>query len=320
MAVPVILDCDPGHDDALAILLAAANEAVDLLGITTVAGNQTLERTTLNARRICSVAGITGVPIAAGRDRPLRGELLVAAEVHGESGLDGPSFGEPTVPLDPRGALELTRDLLRANGKPVTIIATGPLTNLATLLLAYPELSVHIGRIVLMGGSTGRGNMAPLAEFNVLVDPEAADVVFRSGLPITMCGLDVTHQALATEQVCGRIAALGTPLARLCVQLLTFFAGTYRELWGFSAPPLHDPVAVAAVIDPSVIATVRAPVAVELTGTHTRGATVVDLDGRTGAPPNAEVAIGLDVDRFWDLVVAAIAASAVPGGSRRGTP
>jgi purine nucleosidase/pyrimidine-specific ribonucleoside hydrolase len=252
------------------------------------------------------VAGITDVPIAAGRDRPLHAPLVVADEVHGESGLDGPEFGDPTVGLAELSALDLTRKLLLASEVPVTVVATGPLTNVAALLLAHPELTDHIGRIVLMGGSTGRGNMAPLAEFNIMVDPEAADVVFTSGVPITMCGLDVTHQALATPEVCARIAGLGTPLASVCVELLTFFASTYRELWGFTSPPVHDPVAVAAVIDPGVVSTVYVPVAVELNGTHTRGATVVDLAHRTGRPSNASVAVGLDVDRFWEMMINAI--------------
>ena len=312
MAIPVLLDCDPGHDDALAIVLAAASPAIDLLGITTVAGNQTLEKTTLNARRVCTVAGITSVPIAAGRAQPLHwrqhGRLRAAADIHGETGLDGPAFGEPTVQVEPADAVEFMRTVILAADRPVTLVATGPLTNVAALLLAHPEVAGRFGEIVVMGGSTERGNVTPYAEFNVAVDPEAADIVLGSGLPVTMCGLNVTHQALATGDVLDRIAALGTPLAGICVELLTFFAGSYRRVFGFDAPPLHDPVAVARVIDPTVVTTVEANVAVELTGMHTRGATVVDLHGVTGRPPNARVAVGLDAGRFWDLVVAAVVA------------
>ncbi|MFE6710798.1 nucleoside hydrolase [Streptomyces sp. NPDC057695] len=190
MPIPVILDCDPGHDDAFTILLAAAHPAVDLLAITTVAGNQTLEKTTLHARRVCSVAGISGVPIAAGRARPLHGPPRTAEDIHGESGLDGPGFGsgEPAVPEDPRGALALVRDTLLAHPVPVTLVPTGPLTNIAVLLLAHPELTSRIDRIVLMGGSTDRGNTTPAAEFNILCDPEAADIVLRGGVPVTMFG------------------------------------------------------------------------------------------------------------------------------------
>jgi inosine-uridine nucleoside N-ribohydrolase len=307
-AVPVLLDCDPGHDDALAIMLAAASPVIDLLGITTVAGNQTLPKTTLNARRVATVAGITSVPIAAGRAEPLHGRLRPAADIHGETGLDGPAFGEPAVQVEPAGAIEFMRRVLLQADRPVTLVATGPLTNVAALLLAHPEVAGGLREIVIMGGSTERGNVTPYAEFNIYTDPEAAGIVIGSGLPVTMCGLNVTHQALATGDVLDRIAALGTPLARTCVELLTFFAGTYRRVFGFEAPPLHDPVAVARVIDPALVTVVEANVAVELTGTHTRGATVVDLHAVTGRPPNAQVAVGLDADRFWNLVVTAIAA------------
>lgn len=308
MPVPVILDCDPGHDDAFNILLAAANPAIELLAITTVAGNQTLEKTTRNARRVCSAAGIRGVPIAAGRDRPLHGPRRIAEDIHGESGLDGPGFaaGEPDVPLDPRNALALVRDTLLARPEPVTLVPTGPLTNIAVLLLAHPELAGRIERIVLMGGSTERGNTTPAAEFNILCDPEAADIVFRSGLPVTMFGLNATHQVRATPEVVARIAALSTPLSGLCVDLLTYFASTYREVFGFDAPPLHDPLTVAHLIDPTLVGLARAAVAVELTGTHTRGATVVDLHGVTGRPADVEVGMEVDTDRFWDLIVDAV--------------
>lgn len=308
MPVPVILDCDPGHDDAFNILLAAAHPSVELLAITTVAGNQSVEKTTLNARRVCDVAGIDGVPIAAGRDRPMHGAPLDSENIHGGSGLDGPGFGdaEPVVPQDPRDALTLIRDTLLTHPAPVTLVPTGPLTNVATFLLAYPELIERIERIVLMGGSTGRGNTTPAAEFNILCDPEAADIVFSSGLPVTMFGLNATHQVGATPEVVARLAALGTPLARLCVELLTYFAATYREVFGLDAPPLHDPLTVAHLIDPSLISLVRAAVTVELTGTYTRGATVVDLDGVTGRPPNVDVGMDVDVPAFWDLIVEAV--------------
>ncbi len=307
MAVPVLLDCDPGHDDAFAIMLAAASPAIDLIGLTTVAGNQTLPKTTLNARRVCTAAGITSVPIAAGRAEPLHGRLRVAANIHGESGLDGPAFGEPTVPVESAGAVEFMYRAILGAGLPVTLVATGPLTNVAALLLVHPDVAGHLDQIVVMGGSTERGNVTPYAEFNVYVDPEAADIVAGAGLPLTWCGLNVTHQALATADVLARIAALGTPLARICVDLLTFFAGRYQRSFGFDAPPLHDPVAVARVIDPTLVSTVTANVAVELTGTYTRGATVIDLHRVTERPPNAQVAVHLDAARFWDLIVSAIA-------------
>ncbi|MEV1050103.1 nucleoside hydrolase [Streptomyces sp. NPDC049887] len=306
MSVPIILDCDPGHDDAVAILLAAGDPGIDLLAITTVAGNQVLEKTTLNARRICTVAGITDVPVAAGCARPLVRELHVADDVHGESGMDGPSFGEPTVGTVPEHAVDLMHRLLTRHPEPVTLVPTAPLTNVALLLTRYPDAAEHIREIVLMGGSTERGNRTPAAEFNVYVDPEAADIVFRSGLPVTMCGLNVSHQALVTPDVLARLEGLGTDLGRVCAELMTFFAATYRRLWGFPAPPLHDPVAVARVIDPEIVDCVDANVAVELRGEFTRGATVVDLHRYLDRPVNARVAVGLDQERFWDRVVGAV--------------
>lgn len=326
MPVPVILDCDPGHDDAFNILLAAAHPSVDLLAITTVAGNQSLEKTTLNARRVCEAAAIRDVPIAAGAAGPLharpQGGPLVAENIHGGSGLDGPNWeptfghGEPTVPQDPRDALTLLRDTLTTHPAPVTLVPTGPLTNIATLLLAYPRLTARIERIVLMGGSVERGNSTPAAEFNILCDPEAADIVFGCGVPVTMFGLNATHQVRATPEVVARLAALGTPLSRLCVELLTYFTQTYREVYGFDTPPLHDPLTVAHLIDPSLVSLVRAAVRVELAGTWTRGATVVDLDGVTGLPPNADVGMEVDAAGFWDLIVEAVRVL----GSARPTP
>ncbi|MFF5448653.1 nucleoside hydrolase [Streptomyces sp. NPDC012888] len=312
MPVPIIIDCDPGHDDALAILLAAGDPAVDLLAITTVAGNQTLRKTTLNARRVCTVAGITGVPIAAGCAKPLVEPLRVAEDVHGASGMDGPGFPEPRVDVVPEHAVELIHRILREHPEPVTLVPTAPLTNIALLLTRYPEVAGRIREIVLMGGSTERGNRTPAAEFNVHVDPEAADIVFRSGVPVTMCGLNVTHQALATPEVLARLEGLGTELGRICVELLTYFAGTYRRLWGFPHPPVHDPVAVARVIDPQLVHCVDASVAVELRGEFTRGATVVDPHRYLDRPVNAKVAVGLEVEAFWDRLVAAVAALGGP--------
>jgi purine nucleosidase/pyrimidine-specific ribonucleoside hydrolase len=303
---PLVLDCDPGHDDMVAILLAAADPRIDLRAITTVAGNGTLEQTTRNALLTCTHAGIRGVPVAAGCDRPLVGALHTATDVHGASALDGAALGEPEVAAVDAHAVDLLADVLRAAAAPVTVVATGPLTNVALLLRRHPELRAAIAEIVLMGGSTGAGNWRPLAEFNIFVDPEAAHVVFTSGLPVTMCGLNVTHQALATDDVLAELTALGTPLARLVVDLLGFFAERYRRIWGFAAAPVHDPVAVARVIDPRVVGCVPAHVAIELAGTHTRGATAVDRHGVTGREPNAQVALELDHAGFWALVTDAV--------------
>ena len=322
---PVIVDCDPGHDDMVAIMLAAASPAVDLVAITTVAGNGTLERTTRNARATCALAGIRGVPIAAGAPRPLVGGLSTAPTVHGESALDGAEL--PTgddVPLEDVHAVELMARVLRAGAAPVTLVAVGPLTNVALLLRMHPELTGRIAEIVVMGGSMGAGNVTPFAEFNIWVDPEAADVVFTSGVPVTLCGLDVTHQALATPEVLERLAGLGTPVATTVVDLLGFFRDRYREIWGLDSPPVHDPVAVARVIDPTLVRCEDAHVAIELRGAHTRGATVCDRFGVLGRAPNAKVATALDAPRFWDLVIDAVARSGDSpsrGRARRsGTP
>jgi purine nucleosidase/pyrimidine-specific ribonucleoside hydrolase len=307
---PVILDCDPGHDDMVAIMLAAASPAIDLLGITTVAGNGSLEHTTRNARATCALAGIRRVPIAAGAPGPLVGGLSTASTVHGESALDGAEL--PTgddVPLEPGHAVDLMARLLGASPQPVTLVPVGPLTNVALLLRLHPELTERIAEIVVMGGSMGAGNVTPFAEFNIWVDPEAAEVVFTSGVPVTLCGLDVTHQALATPEVLERLAGLGTPLARTVVDLLGFFRDRYRAIWGLDSPPVHDPVAVARVIDPTLVRCEAAHVAIELHGTHTRGATVCDRFGVLGRAPNAQVATALDAPRFWDLVVDAVAHS-----------
>jgi inosine/uridine nucleosidase len=298
---PILLDCDPGHDDAVAILLAAGRpDAIDLRAVTTVGGNAELEKVTLNARRVLTLAGVTDVPVAAGAAGPRRGDLITALEVHGESGLDGAELPEPAMALDPREAVELM-----VERGPATVAATGPLTNVAALLEHSPQT---VQEIVWMGGSTERGNTRPYAEFNALVDPEAAEIVFASGLPLTMVGLNLTHQAQATPEVIDRLRAVGNPAARATIGWLSFFADTYRTVYGFAGPPVHDACALALLIDPSLVRSVDAFVAIETEGRWTRGATVVDLHGRLGRPPNARIAMELDVARFWDVVVDAVAA------------
>jgi purine nucleosidase len=304
MSRKVILDCDPGHDDAMAILLAHGNPEIELLAITTVAGNQTLDKTSLNARRVCTVAGITDVPVASGCDRPLTRELKTAGYIHGESGLDGPAFPEPAVPLDQRHAVDLIIELLMGSSGDITLVPTGPLTNIAMAVRKEPAIVEKVKEIVLMGGAYTRGNTTPAAEFNIYVDPEAAAIVFRTPWPLTMVGLDLTHQALATPDVLQRIAALGTPIARIAGELMEFFRETYRRNAGFESPPVHDPCAVARVIDPDVVHCVDAFVAIETRGEFTSGMTVTDF---ASGPTNVQVATKLDVDRFWNLMIDAIA-------------
>jgi inosine-uridine nucleoside N-ribohydrolase len=304
----VVLDCDPGHDDAMAILLAAASPTVELEAITTVAGNQTLDKVTLNARRVCSVAGIDHVPIAAGCETPLRRERIVAEDIHGASGLDGVDWGEPTVGLDPRHGVDLLIELaLRDDVRPLTVVAVGPLTNVATALRREPRIASRIERISIMGGAIGLGNVTPSAEFNIFADPEAADVVLGSGVPITLVPLEVTHRALATEPILARIVALDTPVARMSDALLRFFAETYERVFGFDAPAVHDPCAVAAVIDPSILEARPMNVLIDLASEFSFGRTVCDVYGTTGRAPNADVAVGIDAPRFWELMLTALA-------------
>jgi purine nucleosidase len=307
MAAKIILDCDPGHDDAVALLLAWGNPEIELLAVTTVAGNQTLEKVTRNALSVARVAGIAGVPFAAGADRPLLREVQVAEGVHGESGLDGPVLPEPTIELDPRHGVDLIIDTVMAHEPgTVTLVPTGALTNIALAARKEPRIIERVKEIVLMGGGVHEGNWSPVAEFNIVVDPEAAQIVFSAGWKVVMVGLDVTHQALATPAVRERVLALGTSPARFVDELMDFFTKAYEDNQGFDAPPVHDPCAVAYVIDPSIVTTVNAPIEVETTGRLTTGMTVVDL--RSPAPAGCPTWAGLDLDaeRFWDLVLDAL--------------
>ena len=280
MARPCIVDCDPGHDDAVALLLAAASPELDLRAITTVAGNGELDKVTRNALRICTLAGIRDVPVAAGAERPLVRALETAADVHGESALDGHDLPEPGVPLDPRPAHQLIADVAAASPDPVTLIAIGPLTNVATAADAPPGARGLAARDHRHGRLDRPGNRAPYAEFNIWVDPEAAEQLFTSGVPVTMVGLNLTHQALATPPVVERLRALDSDVARAVVGWITFFGSTYLDLWGFGGPPVHDACAVALAIDPTLIRCVETFVAIETKGEWTRGATVVDLHDR----------------------------------------
>src|SRR5215218_2237405 len=298
---PVILDVDPGHDDAVAIMLACGAPGLDLLALTTVAGNVPLDNTTRNALRILSLIGHTDVPVAAGASSPLHRALHTAEDIHGESGLDGPEIPDPSFEPDERSATELIADTLKEAPEPVTLIPTGPLTNIATFLREHPELKSRIARISLMGGSIGLGNTTPAAEFNVYVDPEAAREVFESGLPVIMSGLDVTHQADAGSAEREALRSLGR-VGGVVAELLEFFAATYERTFGFKTSPLHDPVAVAAVMGPSLLRTRPMRVDVECESELTRGETVCDFYGVTGKPPNAEVGVALDREGFFDLL------------------
>ncbi|MBM6829211.1 nucleoside hydrolase [Anaerotignum lactatifermentans] len=302
--IPVILDGDPGHDDAIAWVLAKGSQQMNILGVTSVCGNQTIEKTTYNARRICTLIGLD-VPMAMGRLRPLISAPIIAPTVHGESGLDGPALPEPAYPLLEMDAVSLMAKLLEESEEPVTLIPTGPLTNVAALLLAYPELKAKIARISLMGGGVQYGNWTPAAEFNILVDPEAADVVFSSGIPIIMAGLDVTEKAMIFPEDFERIRALGNPVAVIVAEWLEFFYQFHRGL-GYEGAPVHDAVAVAALLKPEIMESQDLYVQVETAGEFCKGATVADFNGVLGKAPNAKVLMGIDRQAFVDLLVEAI--------------
>jgi pyrimidine-specific ribonucleoside hydrolase len=298
---PIILDCDPGHDDAIAILLALASPEVELVGVTTVAGNQTLEKTTANALRVLELAGRSDVPVHAGAAAPLVRALHVAAHVHGESGLDGPELPPPSQSVRPEHAVEFLAAQLRGASKPV-LVATGPLTNVGLLFATHAD--ARPDRIVLMGGAIGEGNRTPAAEFNIWADPEAAERVFAEGLDTTMVGLDVTHRALIRDEHTERLRGAGR-VGEIVAELVDFYARFHRIRYpDLGGSPMHDPVCVAHLVDPTLLEVRDALIEVDCSSGPSRGRTNVDHRGREHfGPPNAKVAVDVDGDRFAELVV-----------------
>ena len=330
--IPIILDCDPGHDDAFAILLAALHPRLQLLGVTTTAGNQTLKKTTVNALNVLHIANAAQVPVVAGRHEPLMRHAVVAEVIHGVTGLDGAEISGATqephnervqdfifhaaqqhlaahhsLPSLPTALDQPFTTPATTFGHPdgITLIVVGPLTNVALTLLAYPEIKLLIKEVVLMGGAIGLGNVTPAAEFNIYVDPEAASIVFNSGLPVTMVPLEVTHTALCTDSVLSSIRALQSPFSKLLLELLLFFAQAYTATYGFLAPPLHDPCAVAYVIDPSLFTAQLMHVTVECgVSSGQAGRTVCDVNGvLSGKHKNVRVCTKMDVDKFWEMML-----------------
>lgn len=300
MTVPVLIDCDPGVDDAIALLLALASPELDVLGVTAVAGNQTLERTTANALRVVELAGRADVPVAAGADRPLVRELVVS-KVHGESGLGGWDLPEVRGTAVEEHAVDLLARIALASPEPVTLVALGPLTNVALLLSLQPEAAARLGGIVLMGGAFGPGNVTPLAEFNVWTDPEAAARVFSSGLDVTMVGLDVTLQACMTAAEVGRLGR--GRVARFVAGLYESYESKYVSYRTLEGAPVHDAVAVAAVVRPELLTLSARRVEVGRGLEAGRGQTVVDLRDSSRAEPTASVAVGIDAPGFLELLV-----------------
>lgn len=300
----IIVDCDPGVDDAIALLLAFGTN-LPIRGITTVAGNVPLHLTANNARKICALAGKSDIPVYAGCPRPLLRPLATAEEIHGASGLQGADFPEPTVPLQPLHSVDyLTQQLLDADA-PVTIAALGPLTNLAVALIQRPELAERIEKLVIMGGSLGQGNITPSAEFNMYVDPHAAQVVLAANIPTVLVTLDTTHQVLTTPVRLEALRAIGNVVSDAAAGMLSFYGQLDLERYDLPGAPLHDPCVLAYLAQPELFTTRRVKVVVETSGEHTMGRTVVDWHG-SAEGSSIEVVDTVDVDGFYKLLGGAL--------------
>ena len=297
----IILDCDPGHDDAVAIILAAKSEKLDLLGITVVAGNQTLEKTQVNARNVCQCLGID-VPVYAGCGRPMIREKMVAADIHGETGLDGPVFEPLTKPLEDKHAVNFIIDTLMASDGDITMVTTGPMTNLAMAMRMEPQIIPKIQQIVLMGGAYTNGNVTPAAEFNIIADADAAYVCFTSGRPITMVGLDVTRKALCYPAIVERMDKVGNKASKLFVDLMGHFCKSQKEVFGWEGGPLHDPITIAYLIDPTVLTVKPMHAEIDIRSVQSYGRTNCDFFGYQKLAPTADVAIDIDVEKFWNII------------------
>ncbi len=309
MTRKIIIDCDPGQDDAVALLLAFASpDEIDLLGITTVGGNVPLELTHRNARMMCDIAGHQHVPVYAGHAEPLRRPLQTAEAIHGETGINGIDVFEPETPLQDAHAVDFIVSTLNGAEEPITLVPTGPLTNIAAALERAPEILPKIEQIVLMGGAMREGgNRTPSAEFNILVDPHAADIVLRCGRPITQMGLDVTHQVLSTEDRVARIKALGNPVALATAGMLSFFDRFDTKKYKSKGAPLHDPCTVAWLIRPQLFDGKECNVAVETESELTMGHTAVDFWHVTDRPINVNWIYAVDADGFYDLLIERLA-------------
>lgn len=300
----IILDCDPGHDDAIAIMVAATYEGFELLGLTIEAGNQTLGKTGRNALNLVQYFNLD-IPVALGEDHPLKREPLTCGEIHGETGLDGFIFPPLKIDFDKRHAVQFLYDTLKAN-KDVTIVTTGALTNIARLLLEHQEVKENIKEIVMMGGSIGAGNVSPAAEFNILCDPEAANIIFTSGLNIKMCGLDVTRKVLVLPNVIERMKKINNKASSLFVDLMNFFNKTQKEVFGLEGGPLHDPVTVISLINEDIVKFKYMNVEIDCSGGCSYGRTNCDQHNYLNKKPNAYVAIDIDVNKYWDEIEKAL--------------
>lgn len=306
----IIIDCDPGQDDAVALFLAMASpDAFDILGITAVAGNVPLPLTQRNVRQMCDIAGRSDIPVFAGCDRPMVRELITAEKVHGTTGIDGIEVVDPQTPLQEQHAVDFIVDTLRAaDDASVTLVPTGPLTNIATVLDRAPDVLPKIEQLVIMGGAMREGgNYSPSAEFNILVDPHAADIVFNCRRPIVSMGLDVTHQVLSTRARVARIRALGNPVAEATAGMLGFFERHDSKKYGVEGAPLHDPCTIAWLLQPELFAGKTCNLSVETGSELTMGHTAIDFWHVTDRPHNVEWIHSVDADGFYELLTSRLA-------------
>ena len=298
----IILDCDPGHDDAVAIMLAGRSPQIELLGITVVAGNQTLLKTTVNALNVCQYLGLD-VPVYAGCSKPMiRDKQVIADDIHGETGLDGPVFAPLERKTEDKHAVLYLVETLMASDGDITLVPTGPLTNIAMAMRLEPKILPKIREIVLMGGCYQLGNVTPAAEFNIMADGDAAHVVFTCGRPVTMVGLDVTRKVLCYPSVIERMDKIGTPAARLFADLMRYFSKSQKAVFGWEGGPLHDPLTVASIIDSSVLTTKEMFTEIDIRSVQSYGRTNCDYFGYSKRKPNSRVAVDVDVEKFWNII------------------
>lgn len=302
----IILDCDPGHDDAIAIMLAGKSSCIEILGITIVAGNQTLEKTTKNALNVCQYLDID-VPVYSGCGQPMiRDRQVIADDIHGETGLDGPSFDPLVRSAKEKHGVNFIIETLMASEGDITLVATGPLTNIAMAMRMEPGIIPKIKEIVIMGGTYQLGNVTPAAEFNILADGDAAHVVFTSGRRIVMMGLDVTRKVLCYPHIVDRMSKINNKAAKLFADLMRFFNKTQKEVFGWDGGPLHDPVTIAYLIAPSVVTTKSMYTEIDIRSTQSYGRTNCDFFGYLKKKPNSEVAIDINVEKYWDIIESGI--------------
>lgn len=297
----IILDCDPGHDDAIAILLAGSNPEINLLGVSVVAGNQTLEKTANNALKVVQWLGLD-IPVFKGCPGPMVRKQMIADDIHGETGLDGHDFGEIKIKLQEEHAVNFIIDTILNSKEKITVVTCGPMTNLAMALRLEPKIKENIEEIVLMGGAYTFGNVSPAAEFNIIADAEAAYVCFTAGLPITMMGLDVTRKVQVLPEVVERMDKISNKAAEMFVNLMKFFNKSQKEVFGWDGGPLHDPLTVAYLIDPSVVTLKKMNTRIDIRSTDSYGRTNCDYFDYLGLEKNSNVAIDVDVKKYWDII------------------